>query len=157
MSRRRLMIGALLAGVLALAPVTLAGAGDHDRGARFVLGFNLHFTGPTSTAGTFVVSGGLRDAGTSTVSNLAVDPLGRSDLGRLSGLQRFVGAHGVIVTHFEGIARDISAPQQWAKGDFEIVDATGQYAGLRGTGRFTVIVDTAGNQVIGTEIGHARP
>jgi hypothetical protein len=156
MSKRRLILGALLAGALALVPVALAGGDDGKRGGRFVLGFNLHFTGPTSTAGTFVISGALRDSGTSTVEDLAVEPLGRGDRGRLTGVQRFVGGHGTLITRFHGSARDISDPHQWGQGRFEIVDATGQYAGLRGRGRFLVVVDTTTNQLIGTERGRAR-
>lgn len=156
MSRRRSILGLLLAVALVLAPVAIAGGGGDEHGGRFALGFNLHFTGPSSTAGTFVVSGALRDSGTSTVEDLAVEPLGRGDRGRLSGVQRFAGAKGTIVTRFRGIARDISDPHQWARGRFEIVDATGEYAGLRGKGRFSVVVDVASNQLIGTELGQAR-
>ena len=156
MSRRWLILGTLLAGALALAPLAIAG-GDRDKhGGRIALGFNLHFTGPSSTAGTFVISGAVRDTGTSTVEDLAVEPFGRRDRGRLSGIQHFAGAKGTITTRFKGIARDISDPHQWAKGRFEITDGTGEYAGLRGNGRFTVVVDTATNQLIGTELGHVR-
>lgn len=156
MSMRRLIMGVLLAGALAIAPVALAGGDGGDHGGQFVLGFDLHFTGPTSTAGTFVISGALRDSGTSAVEDLAVEPLGRRDRGRLTGVQRFVGAKGTLVTRFHGIARDISDPHQWAEGRFEIVDATGEYVGVQGKGRFTVVVDTATNQLIGTELGHTR-
>ena len=157
MSRRRLILGAVLAGVLALLPVALAGGdGGGKHGGQFALGFNLRFTGPDTTAGTFVVSGALRDSGTSTVEDLAVEPLGRRDRGRLSGVQRFVGAKGTLVTRFRGVARDISDPHQWATGRVEIIDATGEYAGLRGNGRFTVVVDTGANQLMGTELGRVR-
>ena len=156
MSTRRLILGALVAGALALAPVALAGGDDNKHGDRFALGFTLHSTGPTSTAGTFVVSGALRDSGTSTVEGLAVEPLGRRDRGRLSGVQHFLGSRGTLVTRFRGIARDISDPHQWAKGRFEIIEATGQYAGLRGGGRFTVVVDATSDQLIGTELGRTR-
>jgi hypothetical protein len=133
MSTQRLILAALVAAALALAPVALAG-GDHDKHRdRFALGFNLRSTGPTSAAGTFVVSGALRDSGTSTVEDLAVEPVGRHDRGRLSGVQHFLGSHGTLVTRFHGIARDISDPHQWAKGRFEIVEATGQYAAYEAT------------------------
>ena len=156
MSPRRLILGALLAGALALTPVALAGGDGKTHGGRFALGFNLHFTGPTSTAGTFVVSGIVRDSGTSTVEDLTVTPLGRRDRGRLSGIQHFAGSRGTVVTRFHGIAHDISNPHQWARGRFEIIDATGAYDGLHGGGRFTVVVDATTNQLIGTELGHAR-
>jgi hypothetical protein len=156
MSMRPVIAALVLVGALALAPVGLAGGEGGKHGGRFALGFNLHFTGPTSTAGTFVISGALRDSGTSTVEDLAVEPFGRRDKGRLSGVQSFFGARGTLVTRFRGIAHDISDPHQWARGSVEIIDATGDYAGLRGNGRFTVVVDTSTNQLIGTELGHVR-
>jgi hypothetical protein len=156
MSIRAVVAAVFLVGALALAPVGLAGGEGGKHGGRFALGFNLHFTGPSTTEGTFVISGALRDSGTSTVEDLAVEPFGHRDKGRLSGVQRFAGTHGTLVTRFRGIARDISDPHQWATGSVEITDATGDYAGLRGRGRFTVVVDTATNQLIGTELGHVR-
>lgn len=156
MSMRPVVAAVFLVGALALAPVGLAGGDGGKHGGRFALGFNLHFTGPSSTAGTFVISGAVRDSGTSTVENLAVEPFGRRDRGRLTGVQRFVGARGTLVTRFRGIAHDVADPHQWATGNVEIIDATGDYAGLRGRGRFTVVVDTSTNQLIGTELGHVR-
>jgi hypothetical protein len=155
MRTRRLILAGVVVAALALVPV-VAFAGDQGggRGDRLVLGFNLHSTGSTSTAGTFVVSGGLRDSGSSTVEDLAVVPLERGDRGKLTGVQRFVGTKGTILTRFEGVARDISDTHQWATGRFRIVDATGRYAGLRGGGRFTVVVDLGTDQFIGTEDGH---
>jgi hypothetical protein len=44
---------------------------------------------------------------------------------------------------YESIAHDISDPHQWAAGRVKIVDATGDYAGLRGRGRFTIVVGTS--------------
>jgi hypothetical protein len=156
MSIRPVVVAVILVGALGLAPVGLAGGDGDKRGGRFALGFDLHFTGPTSTAGTFVISGALRDSGTSTVEDLAIKPFGKRDRGRLSGVQRFVGSRGTLVTRFRGIAHDISDPYQWARGKVEIIDATGDYAGLRGKARFTVVVDASTNRLIGTELGHVH-
>jgi hypothetical protein len=157
MSTRPVILAVLLAGALALLPVGLAGGENaKHNGGRFAIGFNLHFTGPSSTAGTFVISGKVRDSGASTVEDLAIAPFGHRDKGRLSGTQSFVGAHGTLVTRFRGIAHDISDPHQWSRGRVEIIDATGDYAGLRGKGRFTVVVDASTNQLIGTEMGRVR-
>jgi hypothetical protein len=46
----------------------------------------------------------------------------------------------------------ISTNHQWGRGHFRIVDATGDYAGLRGHGRFTLVVNRTTNQLIGTEV-----
>ena len=57
---------ALLAAVL--APVGASGGS----GQLLYLGMNLHFTGPDTTAGTFVVSGAIADSGTVAVQHIAI-------------------------------------------------------------------------------------
>ena len=160
MSKRRLaLVLGLVIGVAAIVPVVaLAGrdGGGHHRGGELLLGFDLAFTGPTSTAGTFVASGAVDDAGTSTVTDLALAPFGRGDRARLSGTQTFAGANGTIVTAFEGVAGDVSQAHQYGQGRFWIVSGSGAYAGARGGGRFTIVVDAAGNRLIGTEEGRIR-
>lgn len=158
MSKRRVMLVLALAiGAAATVPVVaLAWPGGDRGGGNLLIGFELRFTGQGSTAGTFDASGDVDDAGTSTVSGLLVEPFGDRDRGRLSGTQTFVGAEGTIVTRFKGIASDISEPHQSGEGRFRIVSGTGAYAGARGGGRFTIVVDTAGNHLIGTEDGRIR-
>ena len=158
MSKRRVMLVlALVIGAVAAVPVVaLAWPGGDRGGGNLLIGFELHFVGETSTAGTFVASGDVDDAGTSTVSDLAVEPFGHRDRGRLSGRQEFAGARGTIVTEFEGVASDISEPHQSGAGRFRIVSGTGDYAGARGGGRFTIVVDAVGNHLIGTEEGRVR-
>jgi hypothetical protein len=156
MSRQRLVLALLVLAALATAPVVaLARGGEHERRERLVLGFTLHFTGPTTTAGSFIASGAVKAAGESAVEDLSLVPFGSEDRARLSGTQRFSTPEGVLVTRFRGIAHDISTPHQWARGSFRIVEATGQYAGLRGNGAFTIVVDAETNQLIGTEVGRA--
>jgi hypothetical protein len=158
MRKRRLaLMLALVIGAAAAVPVVaLAWPGGERGSGNLLIGFELRFTGQTSTAGTFVASGEVDDAGTSTVSGLAVDRFGHRDRGRLSGIQTFAGAEGTIVTRFEGIASDVSEAHQSGKGRFWIVSGTGAYAGARGGGRFTIVVDAAGNHLIGTEEGWIR-
>jgi hypothetical protein len=152
-----MLVLALVIGVAAAVPVVaLAWPGGDRGGGNLLIGFHLQFTGQGSTAGTFVASGDVDDAGTSTVSGLAVEPFGHRDRGRLSGTQTFAGAEGTIVTRFQGIASDISEPHQSGEGRFRIVSGTGAYEGARGGGRFTIVVDSAGNNLIGTEEGRIR-
>jgi hypothetical protein len=147
--KRRLWIAAAAAVLAAAVAVPLvAAAASSD--TKFQIGFSLQFTGPDSTAGVFVASGAVKDSGTSVATNLVVVPTGHRDEGQLSGNQSFIGHAGTIETTFTGIARDISQPNQSAKGTFEIVGGTGSYAGLRGHGTFLVVVNVATNQVIGT-------
>ena len=159
MPTRWLMLGVMVAGIMALVPLVAfahggdgARDGDRGRGERLMLGFTLSATGPTTTAGSFVASGSIQGAGESTVERLSVIPFGARDRGHLSGIQRFTTPQGTIVTRFRGTAHAISTNHQWGRGHFRIIDATGDYAGLRGTGRFTLVVNRTTNQLIGTEV-----
>jgi len=148
--RRRILLVVVLTACAALVPV-IASAGHGQR--VLLLGFSLQFTGPGTTAGTFVASGAVADAGTTTVDNLAVVPVGRRDRGRLSGRQVFTGSRGTIVTRFTGVAKHISREHQSGQGRVRIVSGTGAYENLRGRGTFTIVVHTppGGNSLIGTE------
>jgi hypothetical protein len=100
--KRRLFVLTAAVGLVAVAVLALcAGASRAD---RLYIGVNLHFTGPDTTAGTFVMSGALEDSGTSHVEHISVVPIGNTDTARLSGDQTYVGQKGTIVTHFEGKA-----------------------------------------------------
>ena len=143
---------AFATGVVAvgIAVFTAGAAGSPD--GRWFTGMSLRFTGPTTTAGTFVMSGAVRDSGTSHVANLALVPIGQSGLSRLSGDQTYVGSRGTIVTHFEGKAFG-DPPHMVGRGRVEIISGTGAYAGLEGRARFLIVVDAASNQLIGTATG----
>jgi hypothetical protein len=163
MIKQRNFLMVLSVAVLALvAAVGFAGTADSstaDLGTanhKLLIGFELHFIGPDSTSGTFVASGAAQDAGTSNVEDILLVPFGHHDRARLSGKQTFTGAQGTIVTRFSGIARDVSSPHQSGRGRFAVVSGTGAYADLHAIGTFTIVVDAAGNHLIGTEVGHAR-
>ena len=145
------VLAALGATMLLVAIVPLAGAGQADH--RFYLGMSLHFTGPDTTAGTFVVSGALEDSGTSSVENIAIVPIGSGDKANLSGDQTFSGSKGTIVTHFQGVAFPLSSPHQVGRGHVEILSGTGAYVGVGGHATFLIVVDALSNQLIGTEEG----
>jgi hypothetical protein len=138
--------------VAVIAPIAASG----DSAQRLYLGMNLHFTGPDTTAGTFVVSGAIADSGTVAVQHLAIVPIGSSDQGHLSGVETYTGQLGTIVTRFDGIAFPLSSPHEVGLGRFEIVSGTGAYAGLTGYGTFQIVVDATSNQLIGTEAATAR-
>jgi hypothetical protein len=163
MSKRTILLAALSAAALALIPaIGVAGTADSSAAVawsehhRVLIGFELRFTGPDTTSGSFVASGAVQDAGTSTVQDITLVPFGRHDQARLSGEQTFRGAHGAIVTHFNGIASAVSSPHQSGRGQFTVLSGTDAYAGIHGRGTFTIIVDAAGNHLIGTEAGHVH-
>jgi hypothetical protein len=139
-----------------LAAVIMPIAASGDSAQRLYLGMNLHFTGPDTTAGTFVVSGAVADSGTAQVQHITIVPIGNSDEGRLSGLETYTGQSGTIVTRFDGITFPLSSPHAVGLGVFEIISATGAYAGLTGHGTFQIVVDAASNQLIGTETAGVR-
>jgi len=143
------------AAVAALTLTPLAASGDDDQKGVYV-GMHLHFTGPDSSAGTFVVSGAVEDSGTSDVRHLALVPIGNGTTARLSGEQTFSGSRGTILTRFEGRAFPLSSPHQVGRGTFEIVSGTGAYSNLRGGGRFLIVVDAISNELDGTEAGSVQ-
>jgi hypothetical protein len=145
----RVLVAVLGAVAIAVFAVGASASGD----TRWFVGMNLHFTGPDTTAGTFVMSGAVEDSGASHVENLSLVPIGNTDRARLSGDQTYVGTSGTIVTHFEGKAFPLSSPHQVGQGRIEIVSGTGAYAGLRGHARFLIVVDITTNQLIGTAEG----
>ena len=145
----------VLAIALLAAVLTPAGASGGS-GQLLYLGMNLHFTGPDTTAGTFVVSGAIADAGTVAVQHIAIVPIGTSDEGRLSGMETYTGQLGTIVTRFDGIAFPLSSRHEVGLGHFVIVSGTGAYAGLTGHGVFQIVVDAISNQLIGTETATVR-
>jgi hypothetical protein len=155
MSRRRLiLVVAVLAAAAVAVPVLAAGSRDHRE--KLVIGFELQFTGPNTTAGTFQAAGAVKDKGDSFVEDLERKPFGDRDKARLRGTQTFEGQHGTIVTRFKGTAHDVLESHQYGVGRWRIVSGTGAYADLRGKGRFTIVVDTAANRLIGTERGRIR-
>lgn len=145
----------LAVGVTAAAAVAVLAVGaSASREDRWYIGINLHFTGPTTTEGTFVMSGAVEDFGTTHVEHISLVPIGNTDTARLSGDQTYVGTKGTIVTRFEGKGLFVSRQHQVGKGQIEIVSGTGAYAGLRGHARFLIVVHTVSNQLIGTAEGH---
>ena len=149
----KITIAAVSAAIALSALIPSAASSSADQ--RLYIGMNLHFTGPTTTAGTFVASGAISDSGTADVKNLALAPIGNSDSARLSGDETFSGQNGTIVTRFKGIAFPLSNPHQVGKGQFQILSGTGAYTGLTGQGTFVIVVDPISNQLIGTEEGSA--
>ena len=141
-----------VAGAVAAAIAIPVGARG-EAANQLYLGTNLHFTSPTTSAGTFVASGAVADSGTVTVDHLALVPTGKSDSAELSGTETFTSATGSIVTRFAGIAYPLSSPHQVGKGEFRIVSGSGAYANLRGHGVFLIVVDPISNELVGTEEG----
>jgi hypothetical protein len=150
--RRRLAI----VGLAVLTAVVVVVAAPGESGQKLYLGMNLHFTGPDSTAGTWIASGAVEDSGTVAVQHLALVPIGQSGMARLSGEETFTSPLGSIVTRFDGKAFPLTGPHQVGKGQFEIESGTGAYAGIRGNGSFLIVVDAISNELIGTEEGNVQ-
>jgi hypothetical protein len=153
---RRNSLRILVAVTGAVAVAVLAVGASASPADRWYVGINLHFTGPTTTAGSFVMSGAVEDSGTTHVENLALVPIGNTDTARLSGDQTYVGTKGTIVTRFEGEAFPLSSPHQVGRGRIDIVSGTGAYTGLRGHAKFLIVVDSGSNQLIGTAEGRVK-
>ena len=151
-----LAAGALAAvAALVMVPLTTASAVD----TKLQIGYNLRLfgvgIGPGGTAGTFVASGAVRDAGTAMGSS-TVTPFGNGDDGRLEGTVTLAGSLGTITEEFSGIAGPLGMPHTAAQGTFEIVRGTGAYAGLTGHGTFRTVADFSTNQAVRIDDGQAN-
>jgi len=156
-TRRDILKLAGAAGALSLAAMpAVAGASEDSDESRLFIGFSLHPTGPTSTAGTFVMSGRFEDSGTSAAEGITLVPIDGTDRARLSGDQQFVGHQGTIFTHFEGISFPNASPHVIGEGSFAILSGTGVYAGISGQGSFLIVVDFTSSQFIGTETANVE-
>src|SRR5215467_5217200 len=121
LSRRLALVG--LAGAIACAAAVPLAASGHAAEPLYV-GMNLHLTGPSTSAGTFVASGAIEDAGVADVRDLSITSVGRSDTGRLSGTETYRSDRGTIVTRFAGIAFPLSSLHEVGIGRFEVVSGT---------------------------------
>ena len=123
---------------------------------KLQIGYNLRLfgvgIGPGGTAGTFIASGAVRDAGTVTGQS-SVTPFGNGDDGQLEGTVTLVGGLGTITEEFSGIAGPLGTPHTAARGTFQIVGGTGAYAGIAGHGTFTTVADFADNQAVRIDDG----
>jgi hypothetical protein len=152
MKGKLVFAAAVLAGVAALVVVPLTAASPAN--PRLQIGYSLQFpAGPGHSVGTFVASGAVDDSGTaSSVAGFVTPPTPGSD-GRLQGTVTLVGTLGTITEEFRGIAGPFGAPHEAARGTFRIVSGTGEYASLRGEGRFLVVVDFSTGQAVRTDDG----
>jgi hypothetical protein len=141
----------LLAGLAVGVPI-VASASSVD--TKLQIGVDLHFTGPASSAGTFVAAGSVRDSGSVVVSQTFVQQ-GNQDDARLTGTQVFTGQKGSFTATFKGLTGPLNDPHQAATGTFAISGGTGAYAGLQAHGTFTVVIDFPTNQIVGTQVGEA--
>ena len=154
-SRRQILKLAGATGAVGMAGMPGAAvAAETSDEKRLFIGFSLHPTGPTSTAGAFVMSGRFEDSGTSAANDITLVQIDNTARSRLSGNQQFVGQKGTISTHFEGISFPNMSLHVVGEGRFTILSGTGAYAGAGGGGSFLVVVDFLSSQLIGTETGN---
>lgn len=126
--KRLLLVVAIGAAVaIALAAVPFGAAGNK----RFLIGRQLHFTGPTTAAGTFSIAGSFSDSGNVTATFTATP--GKDDTTVFSGDEVQTGGQGTISVHFSVDSYPASDPRQFATGREVVTAATGAYAGLVGT------------------------
>src|SRR5690348_15478215 len=128
--RRLLLVIALGAAVaVTLAAVPFAASGDKN--ARFMIGRQLNFTGPTTAAGTFSIAGAFSDSGTVTATFTATP--GKDNTAIFTGDETHVGGQGTISVHFTAVAYPASDPREFATAKEVVTAGTGAYAGLVGT------------------------
>jgi hypothetical protein len=151
--RKRVSI-ALVAAAVAAAVVALplaASAGDKE---RLVLTERMQLTsfdpgtGEGTQAGTFAAAGAVNDAGSATAVFRVVP--GKGGCGVLTGPHTFTGANGTITVFTTADVCPFpppTPPRSFARGKWEIVGATGAYAGLRGQGHIVATADFTNGQI----------
>jgi hypothetical protein len=144
-----------VAAALVAVPMTAASSVD----TKLQIGYNLRLfgvgIGPGGTAGTFIASGDVQDAGTATGQS-TVTPFGSGGDGRLEGTVTLVGSLGTITEEFSGIAGPLGHPHTAAQGTFRLVGGTGAYAGITGEGTFTTVADFSTNQAVRIDVGEGE-
>ena len=143
LSRRRLTtVAALLAVVIALAVTSVAAAAE--RSILFI-----HTTKPLGPVpGVFSTSGAFVDSGDLITEQRIVSAI-PSPFGVVSHLElRFEGQYGTFTIRTQIVETVTSNPDVFAdEGTWAIVDGTGAYATLHGTGEVDGTVDDAANLI----------
>jgi hypothetical protein len=150
MSKRLLIVLAATAAAIVALPLA-ATAGDEK---RLVLTERMQLTGfdpatgEGTQAGTFVAAGAVNDAGSSTAV-FRVTP-GQGGCGELTGPHTFTSVNGTITVFTTADVCPFpppNPPRSWARGKWEVVGATGAYAGLRGHGRVYATADFTNGEI----------
>jgi hypothetical protein len=127
------------AGAIAVALVLAAGA----PGARAQSGFvAIDFTTATAsgnamagrTAGTFAISGRVRDAGRMTTAYRAVGT-------RVDATAMLIGTRGILTIALRGALGPILDGRQGVAGRWRVCGGTGPYLRLAGTGRWQAVTE----------------
>lgn len=128
-----------LAVVTAFVVLPLAASADNERTLVIGVRYNLNPGPPLTGAGTWSECCALNDSGAThaVVHVMSV----KNDFARISGTHTFESAKGTFTDAYTGTLGPLSSPRQVARGDFDIVNGTGAYTDLRGSGEFTVEVD----------------
>ena len=132
-------------GVAAIAPA----AGLATPPDPVVIDLDLHFTSPTTTAGTFASTGAVDAAGT------ASQTLRFSD-STVHGVQTMTSPEGTITIRFQSINTATGPATFDTAGRWVIVGGTGAYADLHGTGSGSGEVDLAAGTLVLTYTGSAH-
>lgn len=145
---------AFAAAALAMVAVVLPLAATAGDAKRLVLTERMQLTsfdpatGQGTQAGTFAAAGAVNDAGNSTAT-FQVTP-GNGGCGTLTGPHTFTGANGTITVFTRADVCPFpppTPPRSFARGKWEVIGATGAYAGLRGHGQVYATADFTTGQI----------
>jgi hypothetical protein len=138
--KRISIAAAILAATLSAAPASAATPQPVSFTVQVVLMGDLT---ASTTAGTFVASGAIADAGRESGSGRFAGQ-GHLKTGEPNVLHSEItlaGANGSVTIALNGIVGHLPAPLASGDGHWVITAATGDYAGLHGTGTFNLSAD----------------
>ena len=107
------------------------------------------FTGPDSTAGTFVATGAVSDSGT-TAETFRID--GRT----VHALKTYAGSLGTFTVTAQGLITFTGATTAVLEGRWLVVSGTGAYANLHAEGSLVNVVDLAAGTSFQTVTGQGH-
>lgn len=151
---KRIILGLLVAAVVAAVSVPLAASADRDH--RLVIGVRVTFprSSPSHADGTFAACCAVNDNGTAQADITAFTQKG--DTGAFEAIETFVGSKGTFRLALRGTTGPLSSLRHIARGRWRVLDGTGEYTELRGEGSFTALTDETDGALTAINSGEAE-
>lgn len=154
--KARLAAAGLLAGVAAAVLVIPLGASAHPE-TQLTIAVRYTLTSPTTATGTFSACCDIDDSGTTTAS-ITITRV-EDDVVFFECEHNFFGTLGSFhdVCKGEGTLHPAGSSRQLVMGHFEFVAGTGAYAGIKGHGKFELVLDGTNGTATGIHEGNTQP
>ena len=154
MRRSLLLISVIGAIVATLVALPLAASAESQHRLTLSVRYNLNPGPPITGTGTWAACCAIDDAGT-TQGVVNITGM-KNDYATIEGTHTFQSPRGTFSDVYKGTLGPLSSVRQIAEGHAKLLGGTGAYANVRGTVRFTVVVDGATGTGTGIHEGHMQ-